>query len=198
MLERERHYHDQIKLGNTGIYEPTHKESAALSAARTKQLLLLHWWLFKIRGLCTQMRWTEHAECGYFISTYKFCPKTYSFFWSRETEVGIVIRLETRQPSNRISITGKGKRLYSSPKSADRLHLSSYKMGTGGRRAVSPRLKRPGRTADYSPHLVKTLGMSGATLLRLHTQFHNIYREKFTFDNYCGVWILSKVDWKKL
>jgi hypothetical protein len=33
-----------------------------------------------------------------------------------------VIRLETRQSSNRTSITGRGKWFYSSPKSANRLH----------------------------------------------------------------------------
>jgi hypothetical protein len=35
---------------------------------------------FSNQGFVEQRRWTEHAESGYFISTYKFCPKTYYFF----------------------------------------------------------------------------------------------------------------------
>jgi len=77
----------------------------------------------------------QHAECGYFISTYKSFPKTYFSFWSRETEVGIVIMLETRKPSNRTSITGGVKDfiLLQKLQIGSTAHSSSYKMGTGGR-----------------------------------------------------------------
>lgn len=100
--------------------EPQSIGSALYCTHETAAIITLA--TFPIMGLCNKSDGQNTLSADILSAPTNFVLRLIFFFWSRETEVGIVIRLQTRQSNNRTSITGRGKWFYSSPKSANRLH----------------------------------------------------------------------------
>jgi hypothetical protein len=73
-------------------------------------------------GVCVTTAMDRTRWVRIFFQHLQILSSELFIFWSRVTEVCTVVRLETQQPSNSISITGTGKKSYSSPKNADQLH----------------------------------------------------------------------------